>query len=361
MDDKLVIDKKGYVTFYAAAEYNGKLYISDRDNRGLLEYDLETKETVIKNIFMAENYMNNYGQAFTYKNEIWFIPLRDNGKIAIYNVRNNKLEYLDIPKSENKCDYIPFTDYVIKDDYAFMMPAHYDCLLKINLKERTFFRVDIGVQEYSGDGYPITTASILKDDKIYICPFNNNKFIIYNTKTDDIEKTIELKDKSAYTNLFSYKGKIYLVPLKISKGLTLLDVNNEKEIKKEIKSDSVNIDFECLGSIVDGTQIMFFPNKGEYIVKYNYINENVDYIRFEHENKPKELCFNRMRMVGNGKCIVRADNCKTPCLLCSNGKIEIINIKLPSDYFIKEILMEIEAREHDISNSFGIKCGKISG
>ena len=27
--DKLKIDKKGYVTFYAAAEYNGKLYIDE--------------------------------------------------------------------------------------------------------------------------------------------------------------------------------------------------------------------------------------------------------------------------------------------------------------------------------------------
>ena len=40
--DKLMIDKKGYVTFYAAAEYNGKLYIADRNNSSLLE-DLTTK------------------------------------------------------------------------------------------------------------------------------------------------------------------------------------------------------------------------------------------------------------------------------------------------------------------------------
>ena len=40
--DKLYIDKKNYVTFCAVAEYNGKLYISDRNNRGLLEYNLKT-------------------------------------------------------------------------------------------------------------------------------------------------------------------------------------------------------------------------------------------------------------------------------------------------------------------------------
>ena len=58
--DKLLIDEKGYITFCAAAEYKGKLYVSDRNNRGLLEYNLKTKETVIKNIFMSENYRNNY-------------------------------------------------------------------------------------------------------------------------------------------------------------------------------------------------------------------------------------------------------------------------------------------------------------
>ena len=36
--DKLLIDEKGYITFCAAAEYKGKLYVSDRNNRGLLEY-----------------------------------------------------------------------------------------------------------------------------------------------------------------------------------------------------------------------------------------------------------------------------------------------------------------------------------
>ena len=343
--DKLKIDKKGYVTFYAAAEYNGKLYIADSNNKGLLEYDLTTKETIIKNVFMAENYMNNYGQAFTYMNEVWFIPLRDYERIAIYNVENNKIDYLEIPKSKHKCEYIPFTDFIIKDCYVYMTPAHYDSLLKIDLKNRSIFRISIGVEEYSGSGYPITTASILKENKIYICPFNNNKFIIYNTDTDSIEKIISLKDKNAYTNIFFYREKLYLVPLKISEGLTLLDWNNDVEEKKEIKCSSDYSDYECLGSVVDETGVMFFPNKGEAIVRYNYINENVEYLKFEFENRSKEFCFNRSRWIGTNKSIVRADNSETPCLLCNNGEIEIIDIKIPEDYFIKEILMEIEERK----------------
>lgn len=343
--DKLRIDKNVYVTFYAAAEYNGKLYIADRDNRGLLEYDLTTKETVIKNVFMAENYMNNYAQAFTYMNEVWFIPLRDYERIAIYNVENNKIEYLDIPKSRHKCEYIPFTDFIIKDCYAYMIPAHYDCILKIDLKNRLVYRISIGIEAYSESGYPITTASILKENKIYICPFNNNKFIIYNTNTDSVEKIIPLREKNAYTNIFFYRKKLYLVPLKISDGLTLLDLNNGLETKKEINCNMEYRNYECLGSIVDGTCVTFFPNKGEAIVRYNYINENVEHIKLEFENRPKKLCFNRSRWVGINHSIVRADNSVTPCLLCSNGKIEVIDIELPKDYFIKEILMEIEDRK----------------
>ena len=44
----LEFDNKYYFTFIAAAEYEDKLYISDPNNRGLLEYNLGTKETVIK-------------------------------------------------------------------------------------------------------------------------------------------------------------------------------------------------------------------------------------------------------------------------------------------------------------------------
>ena len=68
----LEFDDKNYFTFYAAAEYNGKLYISDPDNRGLLVYDLDTKEINVKNIFMAENERDNYWSAFSYNGEIWF-------------------------------------------------------------------------------------------------------------------------------------------------------------------------------------------------------------------------------------------------------------------------------------------------
>ena len=84
----LEFDDKNYFTFYAAAEYNGKLYISDPDNRGLLVYDLDTKEINVKNIFMAENERDNYWSAFSYNGEIWFVPIRDNQKIAIYNIDN---------------------------------------------------------------------------------------------------------------------------------------------------------------------------------------------------------------------------------------------------------------------------------
>ena len=110
--DKLHIDKKNYVTFCAVAEYNGKLYISDKNNRGLLEYNLKTKETVIKNIFMAENYRNNYWSAFAYKNEIWFIPLRDYQKIAIYNTDNEKITFCHFPNQNT--DVIIYLLWIIK-------------------------------------------------------------------------------------------------------------------------------------------------------------------------------------------------------------------------------------------------------
>ena len=56
----LEFDDKNYFTFYAAAEYNGKLYISDPDNRGLLVYDLDTKEINVKNIFPLKSDIFTY-------------------------------------------------------------------------------------------------------------------------------------------------------------------------------------------------------------------------------------------------------------------------------------------------------------
>lgn len=216
--DKLKIDKKGYVTFYAAAEYNGKLYIADRGNRGLLEYDLTTGETIIKNVFMAENYMNNYWSAFTYKNEIWFVPVRDYQKIAIYNVDD------------------------LNND-----------ICEVNIRNKTY--------EY---------------------------------------KTILCADKY-----------------------------------KKLKYPSI---------IVDDNDIYFFPDNGTAILEYDYLNESMRYNEVCIKDSIRKLKYVKGEKIKQHLHIALSNDSKNPCMLIFNGCVETIELKLPADFFVRELFMEMKER-----------------
>lgn len=255
--DKLKIDKKGYVTFYAAAEYNGKLYIADRDNRGLLEYDLTTGETIIKNVFMAENYMNNYWSAFTYKNEIWFVPLRDYQKFAIYNIDDNKITFMSFPKSEHRCDYVPFMDYQIVGKYVYLIPSYYDCILKIDLEIKAVTRISIGIEDYAGNGYPIIIAGVLMEDKIVMCPYNNEKVMVFDTNIDRVIECIELEYTKTYSNIEIYNDNVILIPDDLNNDICEVNIRNKSYEYKAILCEDKYKKLKYPGIIVDDNDIYF--------------------------------------------------------------------------------------------------------
>ena len=350
--DKLMIEKKGYVTFYAAAEYNGKLYIADRNNRGLLEYDLTTKETIIKNIFMAENYMNNYWLAFTYKNEIWFIPIRDYQKFAIYNIKDNKITFLSFPKSEHRCDYIPFMDYQMVGEYVYLIPAHYDCILKINLQTRETERVSIGVEKYAGDGYPITMASTVIGDKIVMCPYNNNMMMIFDTNTDQVIKCIELERTKTYSNIGIYNNQVILIPDDLNDDICEVNIRNKTYEYKTILCEDKYKKIKYPSIIVDDNDIFFLPDNGTAILQYNYLNESMRYNEVYIKDNTRKLKYIKGRKLKQHLYIAFSDDSKSPCMMISNGSVETIELKLPADFFVRELFMEMKEREkYDICDS----------
>lgn len=340
--DKLKIDKKGYVTFYAAAEYNGKLYIADRDNRGLLEYDLTTRETIIKNVFMAENYMNNYWSAFTYKNEIWFVPLRDYQQFAIYNTDTNCVEYMAFPRSEHMCEYMPFVDSYVVGDIAYLIPAFYDCILCIDLISKTSERIDIGVGKYSELGYSIYKSSCRDGDKIYLCPFNNSEFKCFDIRTHKVENVQLQIPSKVYSGIFVIDGTFYLVPEKISNGITryIIAENREEKIYPEDVNMCSTPLYECC-FMIDKT-IYGLPKNGNYMFIFDSKKGFIEIKQFSEEDR--KLSFYKARVVNENKCLVVSETGSTPCLLWNKDDYEIIDLNLQSDYFIKEILMEIEER-----------------
>ena len=48
--------------------------------------------------------------------------------------------------------------------------------------------------------------------------------------------------------------------------------------------------------------------------------------------------------INERRYLIISNNVKNPCLIWEKDEIELIDIKLPKDYFMKVLLMEIEKR-----------------
>lgn len=339
----LQFDEKNYFIFYAAAEYNDKLYISDPNNHGLLEYDLDTKGITVKNVFLAENMRDNYWSAFSYNSEIWFVPVRDNQKIAIYKINDNSIEYLEIPKSEHICKYRPFGQIYLVDNKVYLVPAYYDCLLCIDLLTREIERVDIGVYSYSGDMHATYKSSYMEQNKIYFCPFNNSQvkcFDVLNKVTENIPIAVT---SGIYTNVIAKDNYLYLMPQKLDNGILKYNLKDKSQKNLYVSSKYESItQYEC-SFIVDDI-IYGLPWEGNTMYMFDCRNDKIE-IKEINDNSRNIYSYYYAHKINEERYLIISDNKNAPCLIWDKDEIKLIDIKLPEDYFIKELLMEIEERQ----------------
>ena len=296
--------------------------------------------------------MNNYWSAFTYKNEIWFVPLRDYQKFAIYNIDDNKITFMSFPKSEHRCDYVPFMDYQIVGKYVYLIPSYYDCILKIDLEIKAVTRISIGIEDYAGNGYPIIIAGVLMEDKIVMCPYNNEKVMVFDTNIDRVIECIELEYTKTYSNIEIYNDNVILIPDDLNNDICEVNIRNKSYEYKAILCEDKYKKLKYPGIIVDDNDIYFFPDNGTTILVYDYLNESMRYKEVYIKDSARTLKYAKGGILKQHLHIALSDDSKSPCMLISNGCVETIELKLPADFFVKELFMEMKEREkYDICNS----------
>ena len=84
------------------------------------------------------------------------------------------------------------------------------------------------------------------------------------------------------------------------------------------------------------------PKNSNYMYIFNSKKGFIEIKQFSE--KDRMLSFYKARVEDENKCLVVSETESTPCLLWNKDDYEIIDLNLKSDYFIKEILMEIERR-----------------
>ena len=74
------------------------------------------------------------------------------------------------------------------------------------------------------------------------------------------------------------------------------------------------------------------------------INSIKDGIKEINNNFGRIYSYYFAQKINDGSYLIISDSKKNPCLIWKKDEIKVIDIGLPDDYFIKELLMEIEER-----------------
>lgn len=335
----LSVDKKAYVTFNAVAEYDGKLYIADRENNGLIEYDLKTNKTKVKNVFRGSSIKGNFWKAISYDNEIWFLPITVQDKIAVYNILNNNIDYIDFPIPEYPCEYMPFEDGYIVNKKLYLIPAFYDSILIIDVKTKEINKFDIGIKQYTGTTTRIFSSSCISDGKIYMCPFGHDYLYIYDINLNHYQKKHLENVNSIYGNIICNNHKIYMLPMYLNNDIIVINMNDysiERKFLTNIENESC---YYC--SVLYDDKVYFLPYNGSKMITYSMKNDNEKIIGLSDY----ELYYSRIKKINESKYIITSQNRNTPPLLFENGNINILDIKMPEDYFLQELLIAIQGSQ----------------
>lgn len=259
---------------------------------------------------------------------------------------------MSFPKSEHRCDYVPFMDYQIVGKYVYLIPSYYDCILKIDLEIKAVTRISIGIEDYAGNGYPIIIAGVLMEDKIVMCPYNNEKVMVFDTNIDRVIECIELEYTKTYSNIEIYNDNVILIPDDLNNDICEVNIRNKSYEYKAILCEDKYKKLKYPGIIVDDNDIYFFPDNGTTILVYDYLNESMRYKEVYIKDSARTLKYAKGGILKQHLHIALSDDSKSPCMLISNGCVETIELKLPADFFVKELFMEMKEREkYDICNS----------
>ena len=133
------------------------------------------------------------------------------------------------------------------------------------------------------------------------------------------------------------------MPEKISNGITryIIAENREEKIYPEDVNMCSTALYECC--FLMNKTIYGLPKNGNYMFIFESKKDFIEIKQFAEEDQM--LSFYKARVVNENKCLIVTATGTTPCLFWNKNDYETIDLKLQSDYFIQEILMEIEDRK----------------
>ena len=318
----------------AMTEREDYLYCSDFQSNGLFRYNFKDRRIDILGTFDTRFMWNSYWQAVSYGKEIWFIPFKQEERIAVYNIENNSIEYVELPKSTRDCMYRPFNDCYLVGENLYITPMCYDCMLKIKLSTRKVSRIDIGIKEYAGQNSGILYGSCIDNGKIYLCPWSSTKILCFDTHTD-IVKTISADiDVKMYAGIIIHNNSALLFPVKLERGILDVDINTGERKVYNISNiqDVKDIRYTALARIKG--KIYLFPEEANNVAIVDIVDMSLDKLLKIEYNGEKNLGWFSTRHTSYGEIVIPSD-ISTPMLLLNEEGIHQLSLRPEKDYFMK--------------------------
>lgn len=266
----------------SGAAINGEYaYFSARDYNALLRTNLHTYKTEYLCKFKRETCNGRiHIKAFSYEDDVWFIPLYGE-HIVRYNIKSNNLEYYNLDTERHSsvaikecsiCDdgndkeYAPTFLYanLIDGERIFMVPAALNNLIVLNMNTKKIDNIEF---EYEFEN-ELFSLGISKGDKIWLTPYTGTEVVAVDYKSGNCSRI-----KMPEGVLGFYGGAVadngFVISESNSRYYLYSEDSNEFEcIDTGVKSEDKNGD-KVREMIRHKDNIYFLPNCSEQILLLN--------------------------------------------------------------------------------------------
>lgn len=327
------------ILFRAGVQVNDFLYYSDWNSNGLFELDIKNNCTRVIATFESNMIERLHEFAFAFNNEIWFIPSDMHEKIAIYNLDEEIIRYLDIPKYKGICNNRPFMGCYIKHNNAWFFPASIAAILEVNLITGTmryhYLLNEKDERELDKKRF-IYSSYYVSNDKVYLCPWGEKYIITFNLSDSSI-KRINIKiPQYCYKNIVIKGNEIILFPEKLDNGIVVYDIESVKQVRK-MRLNCINT---CDIVFQDKNKVFILPNKQRRAIILDLHKWSYDFT--DILNIDEDVAWYEIRNISNRKFIIPYTERKY-LVVFENGEFKILKCNHYKDEEMCQLLLKLKA------------------
>lgn len=333
--------KYNKILFRAGVEIKEFLYYSAWDSNGLFKMNTRSNCTRVIATFESARLEGLHEFAFLFNNEIWFIPSDVHEKIAIYNIDEEMIEYVDIPKYKYVCNNRPFMGYHIINNNAWLFPASMGAVLEVNLITKTmsyhYLLNENDEKDINKKRFIYSSFYVMKD-KAYLCPWGEKYITIFNLSNLSVKRMNIEVPQYCYKNIIVKENEIILVPEKLGDGIIVYNIEKENQIKKLCLNEN-NI---CDIVIEDKNKVFILPNGKRMVIILDLFKWNYEILN--GLNIDEDVVWYEVRNILNKKFIIPYTE-KGNMVCFENNEFKILECQHYMDEEICQLLFKLKIGE----------------